>query len=233
LKAQRLRFRYRLTPQAAAIGQRDLVQAWAQALKDGGVPVAYSEGKRAFPQISPAAPLPMGVTSDGELLDVYLSEPISPAGALQAVAGRLPPGIEPLEATEIGVAAPSLQSQVRWAEYEVDVPAAGLDPSGVCRRIDAMLGAETLPSEYKREAKTRRYDLRPLVLAVWLEATAGDTLRLRMRLRAEPEMTARADQVVLALGLPEATRIHRSRLYVEESQPVILAYRRLGEPGDG
>ena len=51
-----------------------------------------------------------------------------------------------------------------------------------------------------------------------------------MRLRAEPEMTGRADQVLVALGLPEASHIHRRRLCVDEVQAALLGYRRANEP---
>jgi len=36
--------------------------------------------------------------------------------------------------------------------------------------------------------------------------------------------------VVAALGLPPPRRIHRLRLYLEETQPAVLAYRRAGQP---
>jgi hypothetical protein len=55
---------------------------------------------------------------------------------------------------------------------------------------------------------------------------------LAMRLRAEPEMTGRADQVVLALGLPAAANIHRRRLQVDEVQAATQAYRRAGQYDD-
>ena len=51
---------------------------------------------------------------------------------------------------------------------------------------------------------------------------------LAMRLRAEPEMTGRADQVVLALGLPEAARIHRSELHTDDVPAAVVAFRRVG-----
>jgi hypothetical protein len=51
-----------------------------------------------------------------------------------------------------------------------------------------------------------------------------------MRLRAEQENTARADQTVFALGLPAPLRVHRTRLEVDDSPAAVRAYRRLGEP---
>lgn len=202
------------------------------AAKAAGIPLSYSEGKRPAPQISVGALLPSGVTSDSELVDVFLSERVDPKEALARLAPVLPGGIEATGAEEIGLAAPSLQSQVRWAEYEVEAPGDGVDAADVARATAALLAADTLPSQYRRENKVRNYDLRPLILDLRLAGARDGCLVLRMRLRAEPEMTGRADQVVLALGLPPARHIHRRRLYVEESQPAVMAYRRLGEPAE-
>ncbi len=230
MKVQRLRFRYRITEAACSLGQREIIRAWEQAVTDSGLKLAYSEGKRRTAQISVAAPLPQNVTSDGELAEVYLSEPVPPQTALEVVSARLPPGVEPLAAQEVGVQAPSLQSQLRWAEYLVDLP-PGIEESRARLEVQELLAKDTLPSEYRREEKVRAYDLRPLVLRLHVERGNAGRLVLRMRLRAEPENTGRADQVLLALGLPGG-RIHRTRLQVDEVQAAVLAYRRLGEGED-
>ncbi|HSP55647.1 MAG TPA: TIGR03936 family radical SAM-associated protein [Dehalococcoidia bacterium] len=231
MKAQRLRFRYRITEAGCSLGQREIIRAWEQAVTDAGLELAHSEGKRKTAQVSVAAPLPQNVTSDGELAEVYLSQAVPPQMALKAVSAKMPPGMELLAVDEVGVQAPSLQSQLRWAEYVVNLP-PGADQSQVRRAVEELLAKDTLPSEYRREEKVRAYDLRPLVLQLCVER--GDPGRpvLRMRLRAEPENTGRADQVLLALGLPEGSRIHRTRLQVEEVQPAVLAYRRSGEGED-
>jgi radical SAM-linked protein len=228
LKAQRLRFRYRVTEAGCALGQRELIQAWEKAATDAGLSLAYSEGKRRTAQVSVAAPLPQNVTSDGELAEVYLSEAVAPEVALKSIAPNLPPGIEAISVEEIGVLAPSMQSQLRWAEYEVEL-SADVSEERVREAVERLLNARSWPAEYRRETRVREYDLRPLVLELELMGGREGRLLLRMRLRAEPEMTGRADQVVLALGLPEAVRIHRQGLYVGQVQPAVLAYRRAGE----
>lgn len=232
MKVQRLRFRYRLTAAAASRSQRELVAVWEGAVKAAGLSLAYSEGKRPAPQMSIGALLPLAVTSDCELLDLFLSERVEPTDARVALAAALPDGIELGGVEEVGVSAPSLQSRVRWAEYEVEVPAGASSAADVQCAIDAMLAANSLPLEYRRETKVRRYDLRPLVLSLRLAGARYDCLVLAMRLRAEPEMTGRADQVIQALGLPPPRRIHRRRLFLEEIQAAVMAHRRLGEPED-
>jgi radical SAM-linked protein len=229
---QRLRFRYRVTPAGAGLGHRDIANAWLAALEGAGFAVARSQGKRPAPRVSLAAPLPQDTTSDGELADVYLDEPAPPSCVLQAVSTRLPPGLEAVAVEEVGPSAPSLQSQVRWAEYEADVPAAGLSREQVKAAIDAFLGRDSVPMEHQRENKVRRYDIRPLVLDIRRVSGAEGCHRLLLRLRAEQDMTARADQTLLALGLPAPVRVHRLRLQLDEIPAVISAFRRQGEPED-
>ena len=231
MKTQRLRLRYRVLPEASGLNQRELIGVLEAAARATGLALACSEGKRPAAQISLAAPLPQGVTSDGELVDLFLGERVNPNAALEGLRPNLPPGIEPLDAAEIGVAAPSLQSQLRWAEYEAEVPLArDVDVVKVRESVASFLKAETVPFEYRRETKVRSYDLRPLVLGLWIEEQRTGCVVLGMRLRAEQELTGRADQVLLALGLPQAQRIHRRRLHVAEGQPAVVAYRRIGEP---
>jgi radical SAM-linked protein len=224
MKAQRLRIRYSLGAEATDLGQRELASAWAEACRTAALPLAYSEGKRPSPLVSIAAPLPQGVTSDCELMDLVLSERTDPPDAVSRLTPGLPPSIHPSAVDEVAVNAPSLQSQVRWAEYEIR--ASRIDTQLVSQTICRTLEARTVPAEYQREKKVRTYDLRPLIIGLELK-DAGSEAIILMRLRAEPERTGRADQVAAALALPDERRIHRTRLVLEEVSPALLAYRRL------
>jgi len=227
---QRLRFRYALEVDACALGQRELATAWQEACALTGLTLAPLVGRRPSSQIAIAAPLPRGVTSGCELVDILLADAGPVEHALARLAAHAPPGIELLAVEEVGPNSPSLQSQVRWAEYEACVD--GIDPAPLRRAISEMLDAKTLPSEYRREKKIREYDLRPLILDLRLASRAkgkGYSL-IVMRLRAEPERTARADQVAAALGLPPTAEIRRTRLALEEVSTVLAAYRRAAQP---
>jgi len=208
VKAQRLRFRYRITSEACDLGQRDLARAWEEAVVAARLPLAHSEGKRSGALIQIAAALPQGVTSDGELADVFLEQPVDPAAALAAVQKTLRPGVEAVSVGEAGI---------------------GGDDLG--RRIAALLDASSVPVEHRREKKVRKYDLRPLVLGIRLDGVEDGAFRLAMRLRAEQEMTARADQTALALELPELLSVHRRWLHLDDVPAVLRAFRAAGERG--
>jgi len=225
LKAQRLRFRYRLTGEAGALSNRDLVRIWDDAITGAGFNVARSEGRRASPQVALAAPIPLGMTSHCEIADIFLSEPADPDRVLASLQPLLPSGIEAVAVTEVGVDTRSLQSQLRWAEYEVTLSPGTAVVDDLRDAVARLLAADSLPSEYQRANRVKTYDLRPLILAIYVAGTDTAPI-LRMRLRAEPERTARADQVVLALALPAAAATRRTRLELDEVPVVTRAHRR-------
>jgi hypothetical protein len=124
MKAQRLRITFARGEEMQYITHLDLMRFWERALRRAEIPLAYSEGFSPHAQISLAAPLPVGTTSEAELMDVYLSTPMTPRDLLAKLAAQIPPGIRPVEAKEVGMNLPALQADVRFAEYVVDVDLA-------------------------------------------------------------------------------------------------------------
>jgi len=223
-KAQRLRVRFARGAEAAQIGHLDLARYWERAFCEAGMFVSQSQGNRRQARITIAAGLPVGVTSEGELLDVILSQRAEPSSVAERVQPHLPPGLTVRDVREVGLGLPSLPSAVRWADYDVDVASS----SELAAAVDSFLAAETLPWTDTRGEKTRQYDLRALVRDVRVAPRGDCGARLTMRLRCDASGAGRPDQVVKVLGLPEASRIHRTRLVLAETSPAREAWHRRG-----
>jgi len=118
---QRLRIRFSRGEEIKYISHLDIMRLWERALRRARIPLAYSEGFNPRPRISLAAPLSVGVTSEAELMDIFLSKMVSPHWFTAAVSQQLSRGIEILEVFPIAPVIPSLQSQVRYAEYKVQI----------------------------------------------------------------------------------------------------------------
>ena len=227
LRLQRLRVRFARGEDVKYITHLDLMRFWERALRRAGVGLAYSEGFSPHPRLSLAAPLPVGVTSEAELMDVYLSTPVSPKEFLRRVSTELPAGFAVLEGEEVGLGLPSLQSEVRWAEYEVEGRLDGTQRE-LEEAVQRFLAAESIPWEHVREEKVRRYDIRALVREMRVEEGPAARYRLSMRLRCDNSATGRPEQVAAALGLSEPDRIHRARLRLAGTSPTREAWRRAG-----
>lgn len=212
----RLRVRYKRGPEVKYISHLDVIRLWQRALTRAGIDLAYSEGFNPHPRLSLAAPLALGVTSEAELMDVGISRYISPH-SFEALAGQqLPPGIEIIQVYQIESTMPSLQSQVRYAEYLVEVDAAaGAQP--VEAALASLLEKEHLPWQHRRNTVIRSYDLRLLIKDLWLAGGNGEHRTIGMRLRCDSSGSGRPEQVSKALGFGQPRSIHRTRLILKTS----------------
>ena len=209
---QRLRLKFSRSHELKFISHLDLMRLWERATRRAGLPLVYSEGFTPHPRISLAAPLPLGVTSEAELMDIYFSRWISPENVVNALNQQLPPGIKVLEAWPVGLNLASLQSQVRFVEYEVEVEAEEAMPD-IVSVITSLLSAKEIPWEHERDTGIRRYDLRALVDDVWLIEHINAVYSLGMKLRCDSKGTGRPEQVVKALGFSQRPNfIHRTKL---------------------
>jgi radical SAM-linked protein len=227
MKVQRMRVRFSRGEEVKFVTHLDLMRLWERALRRAGIDVAYSEGFTPHAQLSLAAPLAVGMTSSGELLDVFLGSRMTPLDFMRAISKQLPAGIEALEAEETGLRAPSLQSELRAAEYEASLPPEA--PKDDARKaVDAFLAAESVPWEQVRDGEARRYDIRAMVQHLWVEGAENGATVVGMRVRADSGGSGRPEQVIAAMGLPEPSRIHRRKLVLAETSSAHEAWRRYG-----
>lgn len=212
---ERLRIRLSRGQEIQFISHLDIMRLWARALRRAQIPLAYSEGFNPHPRISLAAPLPVGVTSEAELMDVFIAKWVSPHWFTTAVSHQLPPGIEILGVYQIALSMPSLQSQVRYAEYRAEVESAK-GQKGVESAISGLLALEHLPWHHQRDTGRRSYDLRALIDDLWLVDWRDPYCAIGMRLRCDSGGSGRPEQVVSALGFTHYPKsIHRTKLILE------------------
>jgi radical SAM-linked protein len=195
------------------ISHLDLIRVWHRALRRADIALAYSEGFNPHPKLSLAAPLPLGVTSEAELMDIYIVQPLTAASLAARLKAQLPSGLDILQAFVIPLKLPSLQAQIRFADYVVRVSAASQQE--LDQAISALLTLETLPWQHQRDTGIKCYDLRPLISDIKLLAHENGVASIFMRLRHGVEGAGRPDQVIKALGLESSIDVHRTKLVLD------------------
>lgn len=196
-------------------GHLDLFRTWERTIRRAGLPLAYSAGFRPHPRLNLAAALPLGLTSECEVLDIWLDRELATNEISERLQQALPQGIELHQVEAIELRAPALQRQVLAAEYLITLLEGVPDLDA---RIAKILEAEHL----LRDRRGRAYDLRPLILELTRlpDAPSGNA-RILVRLAAREGATGRPEEVVRALGgKPERARFHRLKL-IFSSQPEI------------
>ncbi|MDD4875725.1 MAG: TIGR03936 family radical SAM-associated protein [Dehalococcoidales bacterium] len=212
---QHLRIRFCRKQEVKFISHLDIIRLWQRAFHRAEIPLAYTEGFSPHPRISLAAPLPIGVTSQAELMSILCTRQVSPHFFTAAVSRQLPYGIEILQVNQLALAMPSLQAQVRYAEYVVEAETQ-MKADDIQSAIADLLLLENLPWQHQRNTGTRNYDLRYLIDHIWLIDWQSGQCTIGMRLRCDNSGSGRPEQVTIALGFSGHPRsINRSKLILK------------------
>ena len=148
-------------------------------------------------------------------MDIFVTKHVSPHWLTTAITPQLPPGMEILGVYQLAPTMPSLQSQVRYTEYQVKVETEK-SPEDVESAISNLLSLEHLPWHHQRDTGQRNYDLRTLIDDLWLVDYYHPYGTIGMRLRCDSSGSGRPEQVALALGFNRHPQsIHRTRLILE------------------
>ncbi len=212
---QRLRVRFCRGEEIKFISHLDVMRLWQRAIHRTGIPLAYSEGYNPRPRISLASPLAVGVTSEAELMDVFCTRWVSPHFFTAALSQQLPPGIILRQVLPVSLTLPSLQAQLRHAEYSVTVETdAGQEE--IEAKLTSLLALKTLPWQHQRDTGVRQYDLRALINDLWLINCHPPYCTIGMRLRCDSGGSGRPEQVIIALGFTAHPKsMHRTQLILE------------------
>jgi radical SAM-linked protein len=208
--------------------QADLVTELERAFREANLPLSYTRALKPRPRIKLAANLPVGLELRGEVVEAYFDD-LVPVDRIQAAGENFPDGVALRDAKEVWHGFPSAASQLRAAEYEVEVTGDdGLTSDALRGAVVRLLAKDELPRLRRRGESERRSDagdrdLRPLIEDVEvLEVNEkAHTARLRTVLRLDPSGAGRPEDVVSALDLPiRARKAVRTRLLFVDTPPI-------------
>jgi radical SAM-linked protein len=206
----RIRIAFSKTEAMRFTGHLDLHRAWERAFRRAGLPLSYSQGFHPQPKVNLACALPLGFTSECELLDAWLEAELPTPEVQATLLGALPPGIRIHNIEIIDSRAPALQTRVQSTQYWVTFldPQPDLDTS-----LAKIWAAEALP----RQRRGKPYDLRPLIEVIQRLPDSPEGLpRVTMRLAARESATGRPEEVLAELGVGiEAARVHRVLIHLQ------------------
>jgi hypothetical protein len=148
-------------------------------------------------------------------MDVFVTRWVSPHWFTTTVNQQLPLGIKILGVYQAALPTPSLQSQVRYAEYGVEVETNN-GPKDMESAVFNLLSLEHLSWHHQRDTGQRSYDLRTLIDDLWLVDWRDSYCTIGMRLRCDSRGSGRPEQVTLALGFTHYPQsIHRTKLILK------------------
>lgn len=192
-------------------GNLDVAKVWERVLRRAELPVLYTQGFNTRPRIALASALPLGITSECEILDVSLRESITLDGVIDQLTAVSPSGLKIYRVDDVPVRSPALQTLVRSAEYRIQFD-DGLDVEGVQRQIDDVLSADKLIRTREKKGKIIETNLRPLIYDLVIE----DATTIVAHLAVGDQGNVRPEDILKHLALADDFyRVHRYRLHLK------------------
>jgi radical SAM-linked protein len=203
----RLRITFSKTTAMRYIGHLDVYRAWERLVRRAGLPLAYTQGFSPHPRLNLASALPLGLTGQAEVLDIWLEQELPAERVFQALQEAAPPGLLIQQVEAIDERLPVLQALLLSSEYLITLLEP---PPDLEARLARLLEADSLP--WQRRGKT--YDMRPLVLALQILPPDEQGLpHLLALLSARENATGRPDELLAAMQIdPLSARIQRRKL---------------------
>ncbi|MEO1741219.1 MAG: TIGR03960 family B12-binding radical SAM protein [Cyanobacteria bacterium J06629_9] len=202
-RMQRLRVRLGKQGSMALLGHLDLARMLDRAIRRAALPIAFTGGYHPGPRIIPANALPLGATSEGELVDFELTRSMDPPVFEQQLRAQLPAELPIYGTVEVPVTAPAATKVLEQAEYllVLQSPESSAESSPDWQGwTDAVLAATEILFEkpQKKTGKMRTLNLRERLFELHYWGTAA-------ALRTE---IALPDSIRAALTQPETALIH-------------------------
>lgn len=191
-------------------GHIDLQRLFERALRRSELPIRYSQGFSPKVRLNLASALPLGYSSQAELLDFWMNEPITLPEIWAALDSALPVELKIMDVQEVSNHLPSLQASLIASDFIIQLPSE-IELLIIKEHLERLLQSDYL--EVESRGKTRNF--RPMILNTeWLQGEKA----LRVRLSATPGNTGRPDELVRFLGLdPLDCSFERTKLIFEEN----------------
>jgi len=159
------------------IGHLDIMRYFQKAIRRAEIPIAYSEGFSPHQIMSFAAPLGVGLLSNGEYLDIVCREPLHMnAEEMKAALNHvMVEGIDIVNVCALSEDAGNAMASVAAARYTV-VFRKGYEPEFDWKgQLSEFYNQLTIPVIKQTKKSTKELDLKPGIYELFLKETDGQS----------------------------------------------------------
>ncbi len=115
----RIRVKFSKCGNVKYVGHLDTMRLFQRAIKVAQLPVGYSQGFSPHSLVYFALPLAVGMSSEGEYMEIVMAEPITVEEVRERLSKVMVAGITLLDVFEVEEKTPSLMSLVQGADYKL------------------------------------------------------------------------------------------------------------------
>lgn len=231
----KLRIKFRKFGAVRFIGHLDVMRFFQKAIRRAGIDVRYTEGFSPHQVMTFAAPLGVGLESNGEYMDIEILSMESTEWVKEALNQVSVPGIEVVDVKILPDKAGNAMASVYSAEYTVRFREDRKPDVDFVQAVDEFLGREEILITKATKKGTREVNLKPGIYKLDYDSQNES---FRMILDASSAGNIKPIQVIEAMIAPygkqlaeNALLITREEVYTNigtEDRPVAVPLGEIG-----
>lgn len=202
------------------IGHLDVMRFFQKLMRRADIPIAFTGGYSPHMIMSFASPLGIGLTSDGEYLDIELTAPVDSGEAVERMNKECVEGIEIISIRQISDEKKMTGMTIlAAADYLISVKKGALPENWKEAFADFMAQREICVIKQTKRSE-REEDIRPLIFRweiqgenIWLQLAAGSRNNLK------PDLVM--DTFLSVCAIPEDSvsfAYHRLEMYADKGK---------------
>ncbi|ONI46374.1 hypothetical protein AN640_03535 [Candidatus Epulonipiscium fishelsonii] len=205
----RIRGKFKKEGYVKFVGHLDTVRLFQRAIKTSGLPIAYSEGFNPHSKVYFAMPLSVGVSSEGEYIEIKTTKDVDLNIATINLNKVLPEGIKIDNFKNVPDQSPTLMSQVDAADYTITINTN----EDIYYKLKSILSQDKIiTTKQNKKKKILEIDIKPLIINY--DISYVDKPILKVRLYAGSKQNLSPDLLVKCLiGESYDYDVHRTELY--------------------
>ena len=215
------------------IGHLDIMRYFQKAIRRADIDIAYSEGFSPHMIMSFAAPLGVGLTSEGEYVDLQVNSCASSKGAVDALNSVMVDGMEVVSFKLLPENVKNAMSSVAAADYFVKFR-DGYAPENWEAKFETFLQKEEMLIVKKTKRSEAEVDLKPMLYktelrddGIFMQVACGSVNNLK------PELVMEAFAKDAGIELPPfSLEVCRLEVYADlgdETTKKLVPVEELGE----
>ncbi len=215
----KIRIKFRKYGVMKFIGHLDIMRYFQKAMRRAQIDICYTSGFSPHMIMSFASPLGVGITSDGEYLDIEVGSALSSADCVNRLNQVMVDGMEVLSFRQIpDEKSQNAMSLVAAADYEIRFR-SGKAPEQWQDAFRAFLNQDEIKILKKSKKSEQEIDLKPYIFdakvlddSVFLRLSAGSVTNIK------PELVFEAFFAFMNQEFEEfSLHVHRKDLYASKS----------------
>lgn len=231
----RIRIKYAKTGVLCYIGHLDVMRYFQKAIRRAGLDVAYSQGYSPHQLITFAAPLGLGVTSEGEYFDAEMNTVTTGADMVNRLNQAMVSGMEIKDMVALKEGAKTAMAVVAASDYLVRIREGYLEEAGgitgFLSRVEEFYNQDTIEVIKVSKTKETRLDIKPLIYNIHAQ---GDALYMLLSTGSvdniKPELVMEAMCEFLGLDYERmAVQVHRLETYMHNEQGELVSLLAAGD----